>query len=69
MPVAVETRERPDEQFAPVRVTSAADKPLAVAERIVAEVVVRDVRLRVLDGADAAQVARLVKALTGGAAC
>jgi hypothetical protein len=35
----------------------------------VAEVLVRDVRVRVLDGADAAQIAGLVKALAGGETC
>lgn len=55
--------------FAPVHVASMASKPIAVVERVVAEVLVRDVRVRVLDGADAAQVAGLVKALAGGSTC
>ena len=55
--------------FAPVHVASMASKPIAVVERVVAEVLVRDVRVRVLDGADAAQVAGLVKALAGGSRC
>jgi transposase-like protein len=54
--------------FAPVHVVNAASKPVA-AERVVAEVLVREVRVRVLAGADAAQVADLVKALSGGSAC
>jgi len=54
--------------FAPVHVTSVT-KPPSSTDRVVAEVMVRDVRLRVIDGADAVQVARLVKALTGGSAC
>ena len=55
--------------FAPVHVASTASKRSSCSERVVAEVLVRDVRVRVLDGADAVQVASLVKALTGGLAC
>ena len=55
--------------FAPVHVANAVSKPVASAERVVAEVLVRDVRVRVLAGADAVQVADLVKALTGGTLC
>jgi transposase-like protein len=55
--------------FAPVHVSSATSKPMTSTERVVAEVLVRDVRVRVLAGADAAQVADLVKALSGGGAC
>jgi transposase-like protein len=53
--------------FAPVHVASL--RPVSTTERVVAEVVVREMRVRVLDGADAAQVADLVKALLGGVAC
>lgn len=55
--------------FAPVHVANAASRPVVLAERVVAEVLVRDLRVRVLAGADAAQVADLVKALSGGSAC
>ena len=55
--------------FAPVHVANAMSKPATSTERVVAEVLVRDVRVRVLAGADAAQVADLVKALSGGGAC
>jgi transposase-like protein len=53
--------------FAPVHV--AGLRPVSAAERVVAEVIVREMRVRVLDGADAAQVAGLVKALLGGLSC
>jgi len=46
-----------------------ASKSSTSAERVVAEVLVRDVRVRVMAGADAAQVADLVRALSGGLAC
>jgi transposase-like protein len=55
--------------FAPVHVANATSKLVTSTERVVAEVLVRDVRVRVLAGADAAQVADLVKALSGGVAC
>ena len=55
--------------FAPVHVANAASKPVTSAERVLAEVLVRDLRVRVLAGAYAAQVANLVKALSGGIAC
>jgi transposase-like protein len=55
--------------FAPVHVASAAVRPTSSVERVVAEVLVRDLRVRVVDGADVTQVASLVKALTGGSAC
>lgn len=55
--------------FAPVHVANAAPKPVTPTERVMAEVLVRDVRVRVFAGADALQVRDLVKALTGGAAC
>jgi transposase-like protein len=68
--VAAELRKPKDLiAFAPVHVANAAPKPVASAERVVAEVLVRDVRIRVLAGADAVQVADLVKALTGGRSC
>ena len=67
--VAVEARKpKTSITFAPVHVAMAAKSRL-LEERVVVEVVVHDVRVRVLDGADAAQVARLVRALTGGLAC
>jgi transposase-like protein len=55
--------------FAPVHVASEASQPVALAERVMAEVLVRDVRVRVLAGADAAEIADLVKALAGGTSC
>lgn len=68
--VAVEGRKpKASITFAPVHVASMASKAIAVVERVVAEVLVRDVRVRVLDGADVAQVAGLVKALAGGSTC
>jgi transposase-like protein len=55
--------------FAPVHVASEQPKLVSTDGRVVAEVVVRDVRVRVLEGADASQIVSLVKALTGGLAC
>lgn len=56
-------------KFAPVHVAGASTKPVSSGERVVAEVVVQGVLVRVHDGADASQIASLVKALTGGLAC
>lgn len=56
--------------FAPVHITKTSpQRDLTITERAVAEVVLRDVRVRVLDGAEVEQVARLVRALAGGVAC
>jgi len=63
------SRPKTSVTFAPVHVRSVTDKSPSSTDRVVAEVMVRDVRLRVIDGADAVQIARLVKALTGGPAC
>lgn len=55
--------------FAPVHITKSQAKTV-VLERVVAEVLIgRDVRVRVLDGADMEQVTGLVRALAGGLAC
>jgi transposase-like protein len=67
--VSAARKQKASITFAPVHVANAASKLVASAERVVAEVLVRDVRVRVLAGADATQVADLVKALTGGLAC
>jgi transposase-like protein len=64
-----EPRKKASITFAPVHVANSGARPISSVERVVAEVVVRDVRVRVLDGADAVQVAGLVKALTGGSTC
>ena len=56
-------------KFAPVHIASEAPKPFSSRERVVAEVVVRDVRVRVLEGAEASQIVSLVKALMRGVAC
>ena len=57
--------ERSAVSFAPVHIAKAQE---AVAnERVVAEVLLgREVRVRVLDGADMNQVTQLVRALAGG---
>jgi transposase-like protein len=55
--------------FAPVHVASERRKGVSTEERVMAEVVVQGVRVRVLDGAEASQIVTLVKALTGGLAC
>jgi hypothetical protein len=56
--------------FAPVHVTKAPATTVVEPERVVAEVVIgRDVRVRVLGGADMDQVSRLVRALAGVASC
>ena len=55
--------------FAPVHVTQLQPEAI-VSERVVAEVMIGpDVRVRVLHGADAEQVALLVRALAGGFKC
>lgn len=60
---------RPSISFAPVHIAKAQVKTVVV-ERMLAEVVLgRDVRVRVLDGADVEQVTLLVRALAGGLAC
>lgn len=56
-------------KFAPVHIASEAPKPVSSRERVVAEVIVHDVRVRVLEGAEASQIVSLVKALTGVLAC
>jgi hypothetical protein len=56
--------------FAPVHITKAPASAAVDAERVIAEVVLgREVRVRVLDGADTRQVSLLVRALVGGPAC
>jgi hypothetical protein len=56
--------------FAPVHVTKVQATAVMEPERVIAEVLVgRDVRVRVLGGADMDQVSRLVRALSGGASC
>ena len=55
--------------FAPVHITKSQAKTV-VLEHMIAEVLIgRDVRVRVLDGADMGQVTALVRALAGGLAC
>ena len=55
--------------FAPVHVTQSQPEAV-VSERVVAEVIIGpDVKVRVLHGADANQVALLVRALAGGFQC
>jgi transposase-like protein len=55
--------------FAPVHVAREQRKGVSTDERVMAELVVHSVRVRVLDGADASQIVSLVKALAGGLAC
>lgn len=67
---AREVKPRRSITFAPVHVTKSAPAPSVTSERVQAEVVIgRELRVRVFDGADLAQVSRLVHALAGGAAC
>lgn len=64
------TRERPSVTFAPVHVVKRADVRTPHSERAIAEVSLgNEIRLRVIDGADVVQVARLLRALAGGAEC
>ena len=61
---------RPSITFAPVHIAEAASSAVLNAERVIAEVVLgREVRVRVLESADALQVSLLVRALMGGSAC
>lgn len=61
---------RPAITFAPVHIAKTAATAVINAERVMAEVVLgREVRVRVLDGADVRQVSLLVRALMGGTAC
>lgn len=63
-------RARPSVTFAPVHVVKDAESKAASSERVIAEVALgHDIRLRVVDGADVEQVARLVRALGGGVTC
>lgn len=56
--------------FAPVHIAKAESTAVMNAERVIAEVVLgREVRVRVLEDADARQVSLLVRALMGGSAC
>ena len=60
---------RPSISFAPVHITKSETKTVLV-ERMLAEVVIgRDVRVRIVDGADLEQVTLLVRALAGGLVC
>jgi transposase-like protein len=56
-------------KFAPVHIASERPKGASTDERVVAEVVVHDVRVRVVEGAETSQIVSLVKALTRGLAC
>ena len=61
---------RPSITFAPVHVAVPTSTTVVNAERVIAEVVLgREVRVRVLENADALQVSHLVRALMGGTAC
>jgi len=61
---------RPSITFAPVHIAKAPSTAVMNAERVIAEVVLgREVRVRVLEDADARQVSLLVRALMGGSAC
>jgi hypothetical protein len=56
--------------FAPVHITKPQTSAAVNAEHAIAEVVLgREVRVRVLEGADARQVSLLVRALMGGSTC
>ena len=55
--------------FAPVHVAMAQAKTVLSADRTIAEVVLGRVCVRVLDGADMAQVSLLVHALAGVSSC
>jgi transposase len=65
-----EAKPRRSITFAPVHVTKSAPASSVVSERVQAEVVLGgELRVRVFEGADIAQVGRLIHALAGGAAC
>lgn len=65
-----EAKPQPSITFAPVHVAQSAPPISVASERVQAEVVLgRELRVRVFEGADAVQVAQLIHALTGGAAC
>jgi hypothetical protein len=53
-----------------LHITKAHASAAVGAERVIAEVVLgREVRVRVLEGADARQVSLLVRAVVGGSTC
>lgn len=61
---------RPAITFAPVHIAKTQATAVINTERVMAEVVLgREVRVRVLEGADARQVSLLVRALMGGSTC
>jgi len=63
-------KPQPSITFAPVHVAKSAPPISVASERVQAEVVLgRELRVRVFEGADAVQAARLIHALTGGTAC
>lgn len=69
-PLSGEVTPRPAITFAPVHVAKAVASLSVTSERVQAEVLLgRDLRVRVFDGADVAQVGRLIHALAGGAPC
>ena len=61
---------RPSITFAPVHIAEGASTTVVNAERVIVELVLgRELRVRVLENADARQVSLLVHALMGGSAC